>query len=82
MALLHLCLSSQSQTSYGRMYTRVGKFDFMTEPKFTPQNFIPGFVQNYRTALLKLLLIVKMDAKGNRLLAFLCSKTALCIWAF
>ena len=24
----------------------------MTEPKYTPQNFIPGFVQNYRTALL------------------------------
>ena len=32
--------------------------------------------------ILKLLSIVKRDAKGNRILAFLYSKIALCIWAF
>ena len=52
MALLHPCFWSQSQTSYSRVYTRVGRFDFETKPKITSQNFIPGIGQNYRTALL------------------------------
>ena len=42
----------QSQTSYGRMYTRMGSFDFATKLKITPQTLIPGFGPFYRSILL------------------------------
>ena len=42
----------QSQTSYGRMYTRMGSFDFATKLKITPQSLMPGFGPFYRTILL------------------------------
>ena len=42
----------QSQTSYGRMYTRMGSIDFATRLKITPQTLIPGFGIFYRAALL------------------------------
>ena len=47
------CFWPQSQTSYVRMYTRIGSFDFATKLKITPQNLIPGFGPFYRTTLLK-----------------------------
>ena len=43
----------QSQTSYGRMYTRMGSFDFATKLKITPQTLMPGFGPFYRSILLK-----------------------------
>ena len=42
----------QSQTSYDRMYTRMGSFDFATKHKITPQSLMPGFGPFYRTTLL------------------------------
>ena len=45
----------QSQTSYGRMYTRMGSFDFATKLKITPQTLMPGFGPFYRSILLKCL---------------------------
>ena len=43
---------SQSQTSYGRMYTRMGSFDFATKLKISPQTLMPGFGPFYRSILL------------------------------
>ena len=45
----------QSQTSYGRMYTRMGSFDFTTKLKITPQTLMPGFGPFYRSILLNTL---------------------------
>ena len=42
----------QSQTSYDRMYTRMGSFDFATKLKITPQTLMPGFGPFYRSILL------------------------------
>ena len=44
----------QSQTSYGRMYTRMGSFDFATKLKITPQTLMPGFGPFYRSILLNI----------------------------
>ena len=48
----------QSQTSYGRMYTRMGSFDFATKLKITPQTLMPGFGPFYRSILLKLIWMI------------------------
>ena len=52
MTLLKFWFWPQSQTSYGRMYTRIGSFDFAIKLKITPENFMPGFGTIYRATLL------------------------------
>ena len=42
----------QSQISYGRMLTRMGRFDFATKFKITLQSLIPGFGPFCRATLL------------------------------
>ena len=53
MALPNLHFLSQSQNWYVRMSTRLGRFDFGTELKITPQNFMQWFGKFYRAGLLK-----------------------------
>ena len=52
MTLLKPWFWPQSQTSYDRMYTRMGSFDFATKLKITPQTLMPGFGPFYRSILL------------------------------
>ena len=43
MTLLKPWFWLQSQTSFGRMYTRKDSFDFATKLKIYPQNLMLGF---------------------------------------
>ena len=52
MILLKPCFWSQSRNSYGRMYNRIGSFDFAIKLKITPENFMPGFGTIHRANLL------------------------------
>ena len=52
MILLKPWFWSQSRNSYGRMYNRIGSFDFAIKLKITPENFMPGFGTIYRATLL------------------------------
>ena len=52
MILLKPWFWSQSWSSYGRMYNRIGSFDFAIKLKITPKNSMPGFGTIYRATLL------------------------------
>ena len=52
MTLLKPWFWPQSQTSYGRMLTRMGRFDLATKFKITLQSLIPGFGPFCRVTLL------------------------------
>ena len=55
----------QSQTFHGRVYARVGSFDFATKLKITPQTLMPGFGPFYRTILLKYLMAKSKYCKNS-----------------
>ena len=52
MTLLKPWFWPQSQNSYGRMYNRMGSFDFSIKLKIKPKNFVPSFGTIYRATLL------------------------------